>query len=303
MKKVLSVLLIIVLISTFSSCTNKPDTQVDSKMEYAEFEWPDSEIAKLIPVPKSNIGYIYWAEDYGFVIYVANTTADDYAEYVKACEESGFTIDGRKGDDFFWADNENGYQVTVRLQEDDVMFIRMDDPEDEFLDDSTEDLETESVPEQTDSSVESVSDQSGESNDISTEASTTKPPQSLYYSTNTLEQAKEGNLGIYSYKRSGSNYDLYWIIDFDEGCAYYFTYGNNNGICDRVMIDNGNLNSYVTVTYHDGDSSWQYGLCFKRVRQPDRLIQSESNGTQYEFIATDLNDALKIRDSMKIVNY
>jgi ABC-type glycerol-3-phosphate transport system substrate-binding protein len=135
------------------------------------------------------------------------------------------------------------------------------------------------------------------------ETESTDDPAALTYSTNSLESAKEGNSGVFSYKQSGTNYDVYWIIDFDEGYAYYFTYGNENGTCERVQIESGTLNEYIVVTYHDGGDTWQYGLSFKRKNQPDRLIQQDTNGGEYEFSATNLKDALEIRDTMTIVDY
>ncbi len=294
-------------------------------MEYAEFEWPDTEIAKLMPVPKSNIGNIYWSQTYGFVIYVANTSQSDYAEYVKECEDAGFTFDGRKGDDFFWADNEDGYKAMVRYQEGDVILIRIDAPDDgksneleseqsyseSFVNKTeiaSEQTSAEKPKEIVDTPSESIAaeatDESEEmKSDSSEESKESNGLSVVAYSTNSFEKAKQGNSGIFSYKRSGKNYDTYWIIDFDEGCAYWFTYGNGNGTCDRVQIDFGNLNEYIVVTYHDGSNVWRYGLSFKWKNQPSRLIEQHTDGEKLEFIATDLNDAMKIRDSMTIVDY
>lgn len=304
MKKSLLLFLILATVFSLSGCSKKTDPPAISseseEMEFAEFQWPDTEIAKLMPIPKSTVGNINWSKDYGFVIYVAETSLDDYAAYVQDCEALGFTLDCRKGDDYFYADNADGYHVALNYKEDDVMFVRIDEPKND-MSEPLVDVST---------SNEAPPDQSL---DISTPPSEINPPEetppaeinSLYYSTNTLEQAKKGNSGVFVYKLKGPNYDRYWIIDFDEGCAYTFNYGNGDGTCARVQIDDGDgdLNSYITVTYHDGDDSWQYGLCFKRIRQPDRLIQSEEDGTQYEFIATDLNDALKIRNGLEIVDY
>jgi len=78
-----------------------------------EYQWPRSEIASLLPVPKSNMGRVEWEADYGFVLYVGNTTKADYDEYVNACADRGFTVDYRKGDDYYYANNENGYKLTL----------------------------------------------------------------------------------------------------------------------------------------------------------------------------------------------
>lgn len=303
LRRLLLLLLSLAIIFSLSACSKKTDppdvSSEPEQMEFSEIQWPDTEIAKLMPVPKSNIGNINWSKDYGFVIYVAETSLDDYAAYVQECEALGFTLECRKGDDYFYADNEDGYHVALNYKEGDVMFVRIDEPKDETTEPPADtSAPTETPPDQSldISTPPSASEPSGEE---------TPPGESnlLYYSTNTLEQAKKGNSGVFAYKRDTGNYYIYWIVNFDEGCAYTFIYGNGDGTCDRVQIDDGDLNSYITVTYHDGDSSWQYGLCFKWARQPDRLIQSEEDGTQYEFIATDLNDALKIRDGLEIVDY
>lgn len=135
MKKFVSFLVVMGIIFSMPACGQKTDPPItDSepeKMEFAEFQWPDTEIAKLMPVPKSTIGNINWSQDYGFVIYVAETSLDDYEAYVKECKALGFTSDCRKGDDYFYADNEDGYHVALNYQEGDVMFVRIDEPKDE----------------------------------------------------------------------------------------------------------------------------------------------------------------------------
>lgn len=317
-KRIISFLLAAVLIFSLSACGKKSDSsdvKSEPEMEFAEFDWPDTEIAQLMPVPKSSIGNIYWSQPYGFVIYVANTSLVDYAEYVQACEDAGFTLDGRKGDDYFWADNEEGYKATVRYEEGDVMFVRIDDPDDvtEEPESGSEQTETpveepvetnapsETPVEESEDTGEPTTDPAG--TNTSAEPDSSEESSSVVYSTNSFEVAKRGNSGVFSYKRSGKNYDTYWIVDFDEGCAYWFTDGNNDTTCERVQIDSGDLNEYIVVTYHDGDSTWQYGLSFKRKNQPDRLIEQHTDGTTIEFTATNLKDALELRDTLTIVDY
>lgn len=135
MKKIASLLIVMGIIFSMVACDQKTDPPALSsepeEMEFAEFQWPDTDIAKLMPVPKSTIGNINWSQDYGFVIYVAETSLDDYAAYVKECEALGFTLECRKGDDYFYADNADGYHVALNYQEGDVMFVRIDEPKDE----------------------------------------------------------------------------------------------------------------------------------------------------------------------------
>lgn len=127
--------------------------------------------------------------------------------------------------------------------------------------------------------------------------------ESVSYSTNEKDSVKDGNKGIYAYKSRGGQYDIYWIIDFDAGYVYNYFDGNGDDNCDRVKIDSGNLNEYVKITWHDGNDQWSYGLHFKYRRQPDHLIVQDNDGFDLDFYSTNLNAALKIRETKKIKDY
>lgn len=131
----------------------------------------------------------------------------------------------------------------------------------------------------------------------------TEKPRAVYYSTNDYETAKKGNTGVYSYKNTGGTYDIYWIIDFNEGYVYWFTDGNGETSCDKVKIDSGDLNDRVTVTWHDGGDQWSWYLHFKYVNNPSTLIVNDHNGFPAEFTTTDLESALKVRDTKTIMKY
>lgn len=128
-------------------------------------------------------------------------------------------------------------------------------------------------------------------------------PSPAFYSTNDYETAKNGNTGVFSYRDRGSSYDIYWIIDFDEGYVYYFTDGNGESSCDRLKIDSGTLNDKVTITYHDGGDTWSYKLHFKYVDHPETLIMVDQNGFDWEYSTTDLDDALNLRATKNIKDY
>ena len=98
-------------------------------MKMNQIEWPNSDIAKLVPQPKSLYGKIEWEHDYGFVIYIGNTTFAEYKEYVDSIYNAGFNIDYSKGDTHFWADNIDCYHVNVEYKGYNTMFIRIDEPD------------------------------------------------------------------------------------------------------------------------------------------------------------------------------
>lgn len=125
----------------------------------------------------------------------------------------------------------------------------------------------------------------------------------VFYSTNDYETAKQGNSGVFSYKSTGGSYDIYWIIDFDEGYVYWFTDGNGDSTCDRLKIDSGTLNDKVIITYHDGSDEWSYSLHFKYVDHPETLIMVDNDGFDYRYATTDLNNAISIRDTKTINDY
>lgn len=106
---------------------------------YGEFKWPDSEIAKLLPVPKSDYGVVDWENSDGFVANIANTSVEDFNEYISACKEKGFTVDYQAGDDFYYANDEGGNKLALNYKEGDVMFVRIDKPETEMTETTMED--------------------------------------------------------------------------------------------------------------------------------------------------------------------
>lgn len=171
-----------------------------------------------------------------------------------------------------------------------------DDPNRKIEPTPTPFVEKEEVPSQ-----ETVSTQVQETEVPTITSEKTEKPVS--YSTNTRSTVKDGNKGVYSYKSIGGIYDIYWIIDFDEGYVYWFTDGNGDGQCDRLKIESGDLNSVLIITYHDGDTEWSNGLHFKYKRQPDHLIMEDHNHFEYDYYTTDLDKALAIRGTKTIIDY
>lgn len=104
--------------------------------------------------------------------------------------------------------------------------------------------------------------------------------------------------------KTGKNYDIYYIIDFEQGYVYYFLYGPDDKYsADRIKIVQGDLNSFVFITYHDGNSEWSYGLHFKWANQPDILVVQDEQGYEERFMPTDLGEALKKMNTLVIYDY
>lgn len=130
----------------------------------------------------------------------------------------------------------------------------------------------------------------------------TTTSSTVYYSSNDYETATKGNTGVFSYKNKSGSYDVYWIVDFDEGYVYFFTEGNGEDYCDKIKITSGTLNDRVTITWNlDGEKTNWY-LHFKYANSPVTLIVNDHFGLATEFNATDLDNALALRDTKKIQN-
>lgn len=100
---------------------------VSDDLEMRTIVWPSSEVADLLPNPKSDYGNISSSSDTCLIIYIGNMTIEDYAEYVNECIKKGFTKDISQTDDHYHADNADGYHVMVEYRGFNTVFIRIDD--------------------------------------------------------------------------------------------------------------------------------------------------------------------------------
>lgn len=96
---------------------------LDAPLQMSELKWPNSDIAKLIPVPKSTIGVIKREESKGFLIMVGNTPIEDFVAYADECSDSGFNINYEKGDKFYRAEDINGNKISLSYEGNNIMKI------------------------------------------------------------------------------------------------------------------------------------------------------------------------------------
>lgn len=118
---------------------------LDAPMEMGTLQWPTSEIASLLPVPKSTVGTVSRESSDGFLIYVGGTSKDDYAAYVDECSARGFSIDYDRGDTFYYANNAEGYRISLRYQGNNVMSVEIEKAE-EADSDATTASDSEAAP-------------------------------------------------------------------------------------------------------------------------------------------------------------
>ena len=93
-----------------------------------DLEWPDSGLAKMLPVPKSKTGKIKEDSSDDVSALVGETSESDFKEYVKACKEKGFDIDYSNGDDYYNAKCSDGYELEIRHNVLNIMEISLFEP-------------------------------------------------------------------------------------------------------------------------------------------------------------------------------
>ena len=98
----------------FSDSNKEINVYLDAPKEMDEFEWPTNGLGAKLPIPKSTLGDISWDNSETFIVEVGSMTIDDYKDYVKLCEDIGFTVEHSRDDEYYSAKNENGYKLTLR---------------------------------------------------------------------------------------------------------------------------------------------------------------------------------------------
>lgn len=116
------------------------DLEAPEKM--GDIEWPDSALAKMLPVPKSKTGKINNDSSDCLSVSVDKTSESDFKEYVKACKEKGFDVDYSNGDDYYRAKNSKDYSLDVSLSAFNVMKIYLSAPEEETTEEETTEEES-----------------------------------------------------------------------------------------------------------------------------------------------------------------
>lgn len=128
--------------------------QLEAPMEMTTITWPTSVAGKQLPTPKSTTGNFSYEYDDNFFVYVGDTTKSDFAEYINACSEKGFNVDYSKGDDYYYADNSEGWHVDIRYVGNNVMSINIDAPDDDSSNDASTPSTEESNPDTTEKEPE-----------------------------------------------------------------------------------------------------------------------------------------------------
>ncbi len=137
--------------------------KLEAPMQMTTVQWPTSTAGSKLPTPKSTKGKFSYEHDDNFFVYLGDTSKADYDAYVNSCAEKGFNVDFDKGDDYYYADNNEGWHISLRYEGNNIMSVNIDAPDEDESTDTSTSTET---PTETEEQEETSSESSTTSTDI-----------------------------------------------------------------------------------------------------------------------------------------
>lgn len=127
-----------------SGALEKADQDAAPEIERKAFSWPETNIGTKLPTPKSTTGGNFIEHDDMLSIDVCDTNDEQYAAYIDAVLEKGFTVDYRRRGGWFRGETKDGYSVRISHDESnkDIMSISLRGPDDSSTSDTSTSSDT-----------------------------------------------------------------------------------------------------------------------------------------------------------------
>lgn len=176
--------------------------RLEAPLTMGEIRWPNSAAGKLLPVPKSSIGKFSFEHDDSFYVYVGNMPKADYDAYVGFCSDYGFNVNYNKGDTYYYADNANGWHISLKYEGNSIMSVHISAPEE--VEDALEQTQPEAV-------------QTEAASEIS------QPEEETITDTTEASAASSANGMRPEFKEAMDAYEAF----YDEYCEFMVSYQKN----------------------------------------------------------------------------
>lgn len=95
---------------------------------YETIVCPENKFESILPLPKSTTGKITQDNEKCFAVYVNETSFEEYKDYVATCANQGFNVESTEMNGSYFAQNDEGYQISVLYWENGVMQIVLETP-------------------------------------------------------------------------------------------------------------------------------------------------------------------------------
>lgn len=114
------------------------------EIECIAFSWSKTNIGAKLPTPESTTGGNFIEDDDMLSIDVCDTNDEQYAAYIDAVLEKGFTVDYSRSNGWFRGETKDGYSVRISHDESnkDIMSISLRGPDDSSTSDTSTSSDT-----------------------------------------------------------------------------------------------------------------------------------------------------------------
>ncbi len=219
----------------YSEYSEEMNIELNSPIQLNEISWPNSDLSKLIPTPKSTFGNIATESSDRISIYIGNTSIDDYNEYVIACMDLGFNLEYSKDNNSFTAYNKTAHTVSIKHENNNIMHITLAKPSQYDVDYLNKALNE-------DNEISSTLEDESSSKDVVIEDESQKADDEI-----TSEDAQVTLTGIrQEFKDAMDSYELF----FDEYIEFMNKYSENENDIS-VALDYANFLAQFSETMQD----------------------------------------------------
>lgn len=113
----------------YSDYSEEYEIDLDAPIKMKENVWPDSVLANMLPKPNSTSGKVESDTEKYFVYYAANTSQEQFNDYIDKLKVAGFNVDYGKSDKYYNANNKKGYSVKASYEGFNIIRISIEVPE------------------------------------------------------------------------------------------------------------------------------------------------------------------------------
>lgn len=92
-------------------------------IQLSQITWPDNAFTQMLPTPKSTYGRIDANDETGFIVFLGNTSKEDFNDYILACSQKGFNLNSERSDTIYTAQNEHNNFLTIEYRGNNVIHI------------------------------------------------------------------------------------------------------------------------------------------------------------------------------------
>ena len=205
----LVVIVAIAIIGGISSCGG------GEKEEVHQLNWPDSGLATMLPEPGTDKGEVSMDSADFLSVDLEHRSEEDFNKYVEACKEKGFTVDYSSSSSSYFADNEDGYHLSLYYFE------------------SREEISIQlNAPNEEEPGAEEMTPEQDPAQDVAQDAAQEETPQ--------IEPETSGDVS------AGSDYRAMvdeWEAFMNKYCDFMETYDSDSGNVVSMALDYADMMS------------------------------------------------------------